>query len=76
MSMSKEEQLAISVRTTRLNNLVLGNADAKSKASKTLAEGLGREALLDTLTLLYSECDKEGVKKKDQNVFDFVNKCK
>lgn len=75
MASNKEEQ-AICVRTTRLNNLVLGNADAKSKASKCIAEALSREALLDTLTLLYNECDKDGVKKRDHNVSDFVNKCK
>lgn len=72
--MSKEEQ-AICVRTTRLNNLVLGNADAKAKASKPVTGALSREALLDTLNVLYAECDKDGVKKRDQNVADFVNKC-
>lgn len=74
MSTTKEEQ-AICVRTTRLNNLILGNTDAKSKASKSLTGALAREALLDSLTLLYNECDKETIKKKDQNVSDFVSKC-
>lgn len=75
MSTKRQEQ-AICVRTTRLNNLILGNADAKSKASKTIAGALCREALLDSLALLYNECDKDGIKKKDQNVNEFVNKCK
>lgn len=75
MSTTKEEQ-AICVRTTRLNNLILGNTDAKAKASKSLTSALSREALLDTLTVLYTECDKDGVKKRDHNVSDFVNKCK
>lgn len=74
MSTIKEEQ-AICVRNTRLNNLILGNIDAKANASKSLTGALSREALLDTLTVLYTECDKDGVKKRDQNVSDFVTKC-
>lgn len=73
---SNNEEHAICVRTTRLNNLILGNSDAKSKASKCIAEALSREALLDTVTLLFHECDKEGVKKRDNNVSNFVTKCK
>lgn len=37
---------AISVRTTRLNNLVLGRSEATSKIPKQIANGLCRESLL------------------------------
>lgn len=67
---------AISVRTTRLNHLILGNPVATLKIGKPIAEGLCREGLLDALCLLYNECNKEYLKKKDKHVFEFVNKCK
>ncbi|KAJ6628969.1 Citron Rho-interacting kinase [Pseudolycoriella hygida] len=65
---------AISVRTTRLNNLILGRSEATSKIPKIVANGLCRESLLDTLCLLYDECDKDHLKKKDKNVQEFVKK--
>lgn len=37
---------AISVRTTRINNLILGRSEATSKISKQVANGLCRESLL------------------------------
>lgn len=37
---------AISVRTTRLNNLILGRSEATSKIPKQVANGLCRESLL------------------------------
>lgn len=37
---------AISVRTTRLNNLILGRSEATSKIPKQVATGLCRESLL------------------------------
>lgn len=67
---------AISVRTTRLNSLILGRSEATSKIPKPVANGLCRESLLDTLCLLYDECNKDHLKKKDKNVHEFVKKCK
>ncbi|XP_037043796.1 citron rho-interacting kinase isoform X1 [Bradysia coprophila] len=65
---------AISVRATRLNNLILGRSEATSKIPKQVANGLCRESLLDTLCLLYDECNKDHLKKKDKNVYEFVKK--
>lgn len=73
---STSEIEAISVRTTRINNLILAQTEATSKCSKPLAEGLCREGLLDALCVLYNECNKEFLKKKDRNIFDFVHRCK
>ncbi|XP_023164478.2 citron Rho-interacting kinase [Drosophila hydei] len=80
----------ISVRTTRLNNLILGKgvgAVQKSStsalrrsvvplntASAAVAEAICREGLLDAFCLLYNECDKETLKKRDRNIAEFVNK--
>ncbi|XP_017844328.2 citron Rho-interacting kinase [Drosophila busckii] len=58
----------ISVRTTRLNNLILGkNAGVAQKR-------ICREGLLDAFCLLYNECDKDTLKKRDRNIAEFVNK--
>lgn len=65
----------ISVRTTRLNNLVLNRKAATSRTSKLVADALSREGLLDALCLLYSECNKEQLKKRDKQIFEFVSKC-
>ncbi len=43
---------AISVRTTRLNNLILGRSEATSKIPKQVATGLCRESLLVKKILL------------------------
>lgn len=67
---------AINVRTTRIDHLILGHSEATSKVSKSVAEALSREGLLDALCLLYNECNKDFLKKKDRNIFDFVTKCK
>ncbi|KAH8397401.1 hypothetical protein KR222_002727 [Zaprionus bogoriensis] len=80
----------ISVRTTRLNNLILGkgvgavqksasNATRRSivpisTTSAAVAEAICREGLLDAFCLLYNECDKEALKKRDRNIADFVTK--
>ncbi|XP_030385386.1 citron Rho-interacting kinase [Scaptodrosophila lebanonensis] len=82
----------ISVRTTRLNNLILGKGvsvtqkPASSAAcvrrsvvpvsttSAAVAEAICREGLLDAFCLLYNECDKETLKKRDRNIAEFVNK--
>lgn len=81
----------ISVRTTRLNNLILGkgvgavqksasNASRRSivpinTTSAAVAEAICREGLLDAFCLLYNECDKETLKKRDRNIAEFVTKC-
>lgn len=81
----------ISVRTTRLNNLILGkgvgavqksasNASRRSIVpinitSAAVAEAICREGLLDAFCLLYNECDKETLKKRDRNIAEFVTKC-
>lgn len=45
-------------------------------ASAAVAEAICREGLLDAFCLLYNECDKETLKKRDRNIAEFVNKCK
>ncbi|XP_017043153.1 citron rho-interacting kinase isoform X2 [Drosophila ficusphila] len=88
----------ISVRTARLNNLILGkgvgvcakpagnasgpqgSASARrssipvSTTSAAVAEAICREGLLDAFCLLYNECDKDTLKKRDRNIAEFVNK--
>ncbi|XP_022225302.2 citron rho-interacting kinase [Drosophila obscura] len=82
----------ISVRTTRLNNLILGkgvgvtqkpsgsSGNARrsivpvSTTSAAVAEAVSREGLLDAFCLLYNECDKDALKKRDRNISEFVNK--
>ncbi|KAH8338319.1 hypothetical protein KR067_013169 [Drosophila pandora] len=81
----------ISVRTARLNNIILGKGvgvSAKpatgassrrsivpvSTTSAALAETVCREGLLDAFCLLYNECDKDSLKKRDRNIAEFVNK--
>ncbi|KAJ9599608.1 hypothetical protein L9F63_009925, partial [Diploptera punctata] len=59
----------ISVRITRLNRLFLGrNGNAVSRKHY-----LGREGLLDALTVLFDECNND-VLKKDRNIAAFVEK--
>lgn len=73
---SKNE--AISVRSSRLNQIVLGN-DAASKLGRgghSVSDCLNRESLLDALNVLYSECQKESQKNNDKQVVEFVQKCK
>lgn len=66
---------AISVRSARLNQIVLGN-DAATKSGRGVSECLNRESLLDALSVLYNECQKEGQKNTDKQVTEFVQKCK
>ncbi|XP_075159790.1 citron rho-interacting kinase sticky isoform X2 [Haematobia irritans] len=63
---------AITVRITRLNNAILGGRGYG--VSSELSDSVNREGLLDALCVLYSECDKEAVRKRDKNVMEFVNK--
>lgn len=87
----------ISVRTTRLNNIILnrscfagfGNGATQRKSiaagrrsaygaaivSPALSEALTREGLLDAFCLLYNECSKDSLKKRDRNIVEFVHKC-
>ncbi|XP_049290289.1 citron rho-interacting kinase [Anopheles funestus] len=84
MSKQEKEQKAIAVRTARLNDLILGRSNAggdallshgKEAADADLLDvALSREGLLDTLLVLYAECSKDAVKKKDKNIADFVTK--
>lgn len=66
----------INARTTRLNHLILGHPEATSKVARPVTEALSREGLLDAICLLFDECNKDYLKKKDRNIFDFVSKCK
>lgn len=66
---------AISVRATRLNNIILGSPGSTSKTTKSVADALSRESLLDAITLLHNECNKDFLKKKDKHIKQFVTKC-
>lgn len=64
----------IAVRITRLNRQILGKVTSgASKLRKTI---VSREALLDALTVLYDECNDDPVKKCDDLVKTFLDKCK
>ncbi|XP_061399482.1 citron Rho-interacting kinase [Musca vetustissima] len=65
---------AISVRSVRLNNVLLGGRGYG--VSTLLAEFMNRESLLDAFCLLYNECDKESLRKRDKHIAEFVNKYK
>lgn len=73
---------AISVRSARLNQIVLGNGSEgvarNSRAGVSVVqESLNRESLLDALSVLYNECHKESQKSAaDKQVVEFVQKCK
>lgn len=70
MEPSKE---AIAVRITRLNRLILGKVTGgTARFSKKTVD---REALLDALTVLYDECNDDPVKKSDDLVKAFLDKC-
>lgn len=71
MEPSKE---AIAVRITRLNRQILGKVTSGS--TKFTKKTIDREALLDALTALYDECNDNPVKKTDELVRVFVDKCK
>lgn len=70
------ENLAISARTTRLNSLILGRPEALPKEQKEICGGINRDGLLDALFVLYDECNKDAMKKKNKNVLDFTTKCR
>ncbi|XP_053684171.1 citron Rho-interacting kinase [Sabethes cyaneus] len=70
----------IVARTARLNGLIVGRAPAgclnqiNSTIEALLETAISREGLLDSLFLLYEECSKDALKKKDKSVAEFVNK--
>lgn len=70
------ENLGISARTTRLNSLILGRPEALPKEQKEICSGINRDGLLDALFVLYEECNKDALKKKNKNIQDFTTKCK
>uniref|UniRef100_A0A182PIK0 non-specific serine/threonine protein kinase n=1 Tax=Anopheles epiroticus TaxID=199890 RepID=A0A182PIK0_9DIPT len=80
MSKFEKEPKTIAARTARLNDLILGRSNDVSHEKKDTVEGiplevaLNREGLLDSLLVLYDECCKDAVKKKDKNIADFVTK--
>lgn len=70
------ENLAISARSTRLALIVNGRFEALPKEQKEICSGINRDGLLDALFVLYDECNKDALKKKNKNILDFTNKCK
>lgn len=71
MEPSKE---AIAVRITRLNRQILGKVTGGT--TKFNKKTIDREALFDALTVLYDECNDDPVKKSDDLVKAFLDKCK
>lgn len=68
---------SISSRTQRLNKLVVSCLDDSKNAGISNATILlNRETLLDAFNVLYNECNKDVLKQKDPNVFEFTKKCK
>ncbi|XP_053675255.1 citron rho-interacting kinase [Anopheles nili] len=83
MSRHEKEQKTIAARTACLNDLILGRTNGDGGfAGKDSAGGndinlevaLSREGLLDSLIVLYDECSKDAIKKKDKNIAEFVSK--
>ncbi|CAH0549549.1 unnamed protein product [Brassicogethes aeneus] len=62
---------AISVRVARINSNIVGKAKNKERSGI-----LTREALLDTLQVLYDECTIEQLQKYDANIAKFAEKYK
>lgn len=69
MEPSKE---AIAVRITRLNRQIIGKV---TNGTSKLSRKIDRETLLDALTVLYDECNEDPVKKCDDFVRSFLDKC-
>ena len=74
--MSGNKSLPISSRTSRLNSLILNRPEALQKEQKEVCAAINREGLLDALFLLYDECSKENLKKRNKNINEFASKCK
>lgn len=62
---------AIAVRVTRLNRQITG----KVSSTNRLCRKVDRETLLDAITVLYDECNDDPVKKADELVRVFVDRC-
>lgn len=68
--------LSISARTTRLNSLIINRLETLlKKEQREACRAINREGLLDALFLLFDECSKDAVKKRNKNIQDFVTKC-
>lgn len=65
---------SISVRTQRLNKLILCRMDDSNIENNTTS--LNRDALLDAFDVLYNECNKDALKSHNANILDFTKKCK
>lgn len=66
---------SISARIQRLNKLILSSTDNACSGSESKLF-LNRETLLDAFDVLYSQCNKDALKKTDRNILDFSKKCK
>ncbi|XP_055535356.1 citron Rho-interacting kinase [Wyeomyia smithii] len=69
----------IVARTAHLNGLILGRSvgcptPTKPPIDASLETAISREGLLDSLFVLYEECSKDALKKKDKSIAEFVNK--
>ena len=59
----------ISIRASQLNQLLLGRT-----AHYGQKDAVGMDGLLDSLFVLFDECNKDGL-LKNQYISTFVNKC-
>lgn len=73
--MSGNSMLPISSRATRLNSLIINRPETLSKEQREICRAINREGLLDALFLLYDECSKDALKKRNKNIQDFAAKC-
>lgn len=65
---------SISVRTQRLDKLILCRMDDSTTENNTTS--LNRDTLLDAFDVLYNECNKDALKNHNANILDFTKKCK
>lgn len=73
--MSGNSSIPISSRASRLNSLILNRPETLSKEQKEVCSAINREGLLDALFLLYDECSKDALKKRNKNIQEFATKC-
>lgn len=74
--MSGNTNIPITSRASRLNSLILNRPESLSKEQKEVCSAINREGLLDALFLLYDECSKDALRKRNKNINDFSTKCK
>lgn len=60
----------ITARVIKLNSQILGKTQVKNSKLNVVS----REGLLDTLQLLYDECNTDSLKQYDKNIKTFVEK--